>query len=142
MVNKVISGVMLTTSIVFLALANSQPDNILFLFLSSNKLIAVSRIVLAAGMVALSFKGLIEKEKTRQSVKYAGLGLILFGILSMLMTGLSSAMYDYVKLIDVMIIAEAGVIFTSCALTLPQAQSVKAPRSSAKPSLKLRQKTA
>jgi hypothetical protein len=119
MVNKVISTIILATSVVFLALANSQPDNLLFLFVSSNKLIAASRVLLAAGMVLLSFKGLVSSPRFRQGVKYFGLSLIAFGALSMVITNLGSALYDYMKLLDVMMIAEAGVIFTSCAITLP-----------------------
>ena len=140
MVNKVISSVIFTSSLVFLALANSQPDNLLFLFLSNNKLIAVSRVILAAGMMLLSFKSLLHNKKLRQSVKFSGLSLIGFGVLSMLITSLGSALYDYIKLIDIMIIAEAGVIYTSCAITHQLVATKKA--QPAKANMKLRQKAA
>jgi hypothetical protein len=120
MTNKIISSVILTTCIFFFALANANPDNILFLFLSSNPLIGFSRIVLAAGMVVLSFKNVLYNPQVRQAAKYLGLGLIAFGGLSMIITPLGSAVYNYAKLLDWMIIAEAGVIFTSCAITIPQ----------------------
>jgi hypothetical protein len=142
MVNKVISSVILTTSVVFLALANSQPDNLLFLFLSPNELIGISRVVLGVGMVLLSFKGLLSNARIRQAVKYGGLSLMAFGVLCMLITPLSSALYDYLKLLDIMIVAEAGVIFTSCALSIPQAYIAGAKRKAAHRSLNLRQRAA
>jgi|GEM_PF-5261310 len=140
MVNKVISSVIFTSSLVFLALANGQPDNLLFLFLSNNKLIAVSRVVLASGMMLLSFKSLLHNKKLRQGIKFTGLFLIGFGALSMLITSLSSALYNYIKLIDILIIAEAGVIYTSCAITQQLATAAKA--KPAKANMKLRQKAA
>src|SRR5665647_200745 len=103
MVNKIISSVILVTSLAFLALSNSQPDNLLFLFVSPNKMVAVSRVLLAVGMVLLSFKGLLNSIQSRSAVKFLGLGLIAFGALAMVQTSLGSAMYNYVKLLDVMI---------------------------------------
>jgi hypothetical protein len=146
MTNKIISSVILTTSIVFSILAAANPNNLLFLFASSNDVISISRLILAVGMVLLSFKGLVNNKEMKLAVKYLGLVLILFGGLSMLITPLGSAIYNYVKLLDVMIIAEAGVIFTSCAITLPQvpakapARRKKAATATASP--KLRHKTA
>jgi hypothetical protein len=120
MTNKVISSTVLATTIAFLALATTQPDSILFLFLSPDQTVGLLRILLAIGMVFLSFRGFINSSRVRSAAKYSGLVLIAFGISSLMFTGLSSAIYDYAKLLDIMIIAEAGIIFTSSALTLPQ----------------------
>lgn len=143
MTNKIISSTILSSSIVFLALASSQPDNLLFLFLSPDQSVGLSRVLLAIGMMTVSFKGFIDSERLRYAAKYFGLALIAFGMSSLLITSLGSALYSYVKLLDVMIIAEAGIIFTSCALALPK-RRVMATVKTAKPknALRLNQRTA
>lgn len=119
MTNKIISSVMLTTCIAFFALANANPDNLLFLFVSANPIISLARIVLALGMVLLSFKNILHNPQVRQSVMYLGFSLIAFGALSMVITPLGSAEYNYAKLMDWMIFAEAGTLFAFSALTAP-----------------------
>jgi hypothetical protein len=49
----------------------------------------------------------------------SGLGLIGFGVFALLITSLGSFLYDYIKIMDVMIITEAGIIVCSMALTHP-----------------------
>jgi|SRR5665213_908696 len=120
MTNKIISSVFLTICIVFFALANANPDNLLFLFVSANPVIVISRIILASGMVLLSFKNVLSNPQIRQAAMYFGFCLIAFGALSMVITPLGSAEYNYAKLLDWMMFAEAGVIFTTCALTMPE----------------------
>lgn len=141
MTNKIISSVILTASIVFFALSSSQPDNLLFLFLSPDQSVGLSRILLAIGMVAVSFKSFLSSERLRSAAKYGGLALMAFGMSTILFTSLSSALYSYIKLLDVMIIAEAGIIYTSCALTLPK-QYVSTKMKPAKNALSLKQRTA
>lgn len=141
MTNKIISSMILTTVIVFWILGNANPDNLLFLFVSANPLVALSRIVLAIGMVVLSYKNLLFHSRLRLAAKYTGLSLIAFGTLLMAITPLGSAVYDYAKLLDWMIIAEAGIVFTSCALTLPQPTGKKLARAKSQKA-KLRSRTA
>lgn len=115
MTNKIISSVIFTTSVVFWALANANPDNLLFLFVSASPVANIARVVLGAGMMLLSFRRVLSSKQARSFVQYLGFGLVAFGAYSMLTVG--GAMYDYIKLLDVFIIAEAGIIFTTCALT-------------------------
>lgn len=113
--NKIISLFFLAVSIVLLALSNSNPNNLLFLFVSNEPVANIARLMLTSGMTLFSFRRVITSKNFRNYVKYTGFGLMIFGFYSMISLG--GLMYDYVKLLDVFILAEAGVIFTTIALT-------------------------
>jgi intracellular septation protein A len=143
MVNKTISAVILSASVVIAAIAPSQPDNILFLFISPNKFIAACRVILALGMVFLSFRGYIGNRKLRESALCGGLVLTAFGIATLLITPLTNAVYDQVKLLDAMILAQAGIVFANCALSLPaKLPKVRVQKAPARAKTKLQHKTA
>ena len=113
--NKIISLFFLAVSIVLLALSKSNPDNLLFLFVSNEPVANIARLMLTSGMTLFSFRRVITSRNFRDYVKYTGFGLMIFGFYSMISLG--GLMYDYVKLLDVFILGEAGVIFTTIALT-------------------------
>jgi hypothetical protein len=119
MVNKTISAVVLSASVVIAALASSQPNNILFLFISPDKFIAATRVVIALGMVFLAFRGYLSSRKLREYALAGGLILTAFGIAALVITPLTNAVYDQVKVLDAMILAEAGIVFAGCASDLP-----------------------
>jgi hypothetical protein len=70
-------------------------------------------------MVFLSFRGYIGDRRLREGSLCGGLVLTAFGLTIMLITPVTSAVYDQVKLLDAMILAQAGIVFASCALSLP-----------------------
>jgi hypothetical protein len=119
MVNKTISVVILSASVVIAIIASTQPNNILFLFISSDRLMAAARVMLGLGMVFLSFRGYVSSRKLREYIMGGGLVLSAFGLAAMLITPFGSALYNHIKLLDTMILAEAGIVFANCALSLP-----------------------
>jgi hypothetical protein len=100
-------------------------------------MVGTLRILLAAAMMLLAFRNVLFNQQVRSAVLYTGICLISFGVMAMLLTELSSALYDYVKLIDLFIITEAGIVFTTAAITSPLTSAM--PR---RATAKLRQKTA
>ncbi len=144
MTNKIISLFLLTVSIVFLVLSKSNPDNLLFLFVSNEPVANIARLTLASGITLISFRRIISSKSFRNFVKYLGFSLIIFGLYSMVAIG--GLMYDYVKLIDVFILAEAGIVFTTVALTttieLQSTDMKEAARSSKAQAAALHQQTA
>lgn len=113
--NKIISLIMLAATVAFLALSRSDPNNLLFLFVSPEPVANVARLTLAIGMTLLSFRRIISSRSFRNCVKYAGFSLIIFGFYSMI--GIGGLINDYIKLLDVFIMAEAGIVLTTIALT-------------------------
>lgn len=143
MVNKTISAVVLSASVVIAALASNQPDNILFLFISPDRFIAAARVILAIGMVFLSFRGYLSNSKLREYALVGGLLLAAFGIAALVITPFTNAVYDQIKTLDAMILAEAGTVFASCALSLPaKLPKVRVQKTRARAKTKLQQTAA
>ena len=116
MTNRVIAITMLGAAMGFFALGQSNPNSMLFLFAASNPLTAYLRLFLALAMVIISFNRVLINKQVRTGVMYIGLALLTFTAYSTLMLG-TKTMYDYVKLLDLFIIAEAGVMLTYYSLT-------------------------
>ncbi|MDB5160805.1 MAG: hypothetical protein JWO96_185 [Candidatus Saccharibacteria bacterium] len=143
MTNKIISSVILAAAFPIMAITPSNSDSLLFIFISNNKFVATARLALALGMVALSFN-LFNFFSTiaKKTFLYSGFGFIIFGLAAGLASSLGSFFYDYLKVLDVMTILEAGIILCSTALLVkaPKAKTRRsASKKQAKPRVALRQ---
>src|SRR5947209_2497388 len=115
MTNKIISSGMFVACVAFLAFAQTNPGSMLFIFASPNLIVNILRLVLATAMVIVSFERVIISKQIRNTVKYLGFSLTGLGIYSMITLGYG--LYDYVKVLDALVLAETGVMFTFFALT-------------------------
>lgn len=125
--NRIISSVILAACFPIMAILPSHPASLLFIFVSGNKWVSTIRLALALILLALSF-GLIRLPKSaRKPLIVTGLGMISFSFVALLATSLGSFLYDYMKILDVMITMEAGIIFCSLAMAMAERpQAVKA----------------
>jgi accessory gene regulator protein AgrB len=117
--NKVISSVILLACFPIMAILPTHPASLLFIFVSGNKWVSAVRLAVALIMFALSFGFIRPRQNAQRLWLGSGLGLIGFGVFALLITSLGSFLYDYIKIMDVMIITEAGIIVCSMALTHP-----------------------
>lgn len=115
-INRVISITMLGASLGFFALAQTNANSMLFLFASSKPLTAYLRLILALAMVVISFNRVLINKRFREVAMYAGFFLLALTAYSTLMLG-TKGLNDYVKLLDLYIIAEAGVMLSYYSLT-------------------------
>jgi hypothetical protein len=126
MTNKVISTILLAVSFPVLEATPSHPNSLLFLFMSNNKIVATVRLALALILFAVSFNYLRLTHKVVQRiVLFIGVALILFGGLCLAQTSLGSMLYNYIKLLDMMVIVEAGVVLASASLIAGATKSPK-----------------
>ena len=68
MTNKIISLFLLAVSIVLLLLSKSNPDSLLFLFVSNEPVANIARLTLASGMTLFSFGRIITSKSFRNCV--------------------------------------------------------------------------
>jgi hypothetical protein len=142
MTNKIISSIILVAAFPIMAITPTNPDSLLFIFISNNKFVATARLALALVLVAISFGLISFNQVTKKTFLYVGLGLIATGLIAGLASSLGSFLYDYLKLLDVLIILEAGIILCSIALLptpKPSRASAAGRKKSAKPRVALRQ---
>jgi len=117
MLNKVISAssFILLTAILFEALFN--PLDPVFLFFSDNPFVAVIRTLLVGGMVYFSFKKSVSG-RTKKSLAVLGSMLIITGFVCLMLTPIQGTLiYNYFHYLDFLVMIEAGVIFSSVALS-------------------------
>jgi len=122
-INRIISTVILAASFSIMAIVPDHPASLLFIFISGNKWVGTIRMIIALVLLALSFNLIRPSESTRKPLLYGGVSLIFFGLISLLATSLGSFLYDYVKIMDVYILLETGIISCSIALTAEPAPS-------------------
>jgi hypothetical protein len=120
MINKLISSVILAACFPILAITPSHQASLLFIFISGNKLVATFRLAVALIMFAVSFRLINFSLLSKNKQLYTGLGLIVFGIFMVVMTSVDYFLYDYMKLLDVFIVLEAGIILCNNALITTQ----------------------
>jgi hypothetical protein len=138
MTNKIISSIILVAAFPIMAITPTNSDSLLFIFISNNRFIATARLALALALAAISF-GLISFNRiAKKTFLYVGLGLIVGGMITGLASSLGSFLYDYLKLLDVLIILEAGIILCSIALLPVRKPSRRVSASHSKKSTKPR----
>jgi hypothetical protein len=133
MLNKLTSSVMAATAFAVMVVTPSNPSSMLFIFISNNKFIATARLVVALIMVAISFEFVRFGANARRPLLFSGLAFIAAGFVSVFVSPVLYGLYDYVKIMDILIAMELGVLLCTTALG-PAA--VKVRKSQAKKSLK------
>lgn len=124
--NRLISSVILAACFPIMAILPSHPASLLFIFISGNKWVSTARLAVALILVALSFNLIKLPRSARKPLLATGLGLIAFSLVALLATSFGSFLYDYMKILDIMITTEAGIIVCATALALPQAAAARA----------------
>lgn len=126
--NRIISSVILAACFPIMAILPSHPASLLFIFISGDKWVSTVRLAVALILVALSFNLIKLPRSARKPLLMTGLGLITFSLVALLATSFGSFLYDYMKILDIMITAEAGIIVCATALALPQVGPARAAR--------------
>jgi hypothetical protein len=93
-----------------------MPNSQLFFFVSSDKWIALSRLILVGAMIWLSFKGHISNLKMRRYIWLAGISFMSVGTALMTATQVNGLLFDYFKPLDLLLLIEAGIIFSLVSL--------------------------
>ena len=117
MIQKAIS---LTTGFAILSVylwSLLQPSDALFLFSATNLLVNVALLSLAALMVRVSFMNEF-KTALGYTLTVGGAGMcLLVGIGGILSTALDYKFYSLFGPLDFLLLTEAGIVFTICALS-------------------------
>jgi hypothetical protein len=114
--NKCLSCLILFAAIAVAMLGIHDPQNTVFSFISENKLTDVLRVALAAAMVGVSFRQQIFSQRARHILGAVGICLLSLGFISLTLTHLQGALYSYLRAWDLLLLAEAGVMFTTVSL--------------------------
>jgi hypothetical protein len=138
--NKVISSVILAACFPVMAIIPSHPASLLFIFISGNKWVGTIRLAIALVLIAISFGLFRLRPSAKKPLLAVGTCFILFGVIALLATSLGSFMYSYIKIMDVMILLEAGIILCSAAIT--QTEPVKLTRGQTKAKSRTKTKVA
>lgn len=93
-------------------------NNILFLFFSSNRAVAVVRLVLGAFIIFLAFKGTIKYRLTYYISAVVAALLILFPLVGMAIPQMTYSIYGVIKPMDYLVSLAFGVILSACVLEI------------------------
>lgn len=126
---------MAATAFAVMVVTPSNPGSLLFIFISNNKIIATARLAIALVMVAISFDFIRFGNRARKPLLYAGLAFISLGLVTALVSPVLYSLYDYLKIMDLLIAMEFGVLLCNTAL---KPATVKIHRAKARKSLKPR----
>lgn len=116
-----IKGISLIMAVIILSvyqLSRLDPSGALFSFISNNLLVNIGLIILSVVMVRLSFM----KPKFSRKISYgaAAVGAVVFcllGVASIVFPAVDFHAYSIFKPLDFMVLLEAGIVLSVCALT-------------------------
>src|SRR5438309_913173 len=106
MVNRLVSLTALLCLAGVVLFGKLIPSSPLFSFVSSNKWVALARLILVGAMIWLSFKGYITNLKMRRYVWLTGLWLISIGLAMIMATQINGLLFDYFKPLDLLLLIE------------------------------------
>jgi hypothetical protein len=129
MLNKIVSLLVFLCVVAVLIWGSLSPENSLFFFISSNKWISIGRLLIAGSLVWISFRDVINTSEVKKLSLQAGLALMGLGTFLFFLTQYQSALFDYFKPLDLVLMIEAGVIFSLTSLTTTPASAPKAKKS-------------
>jgi NhaP-type Na+/H+ or K+/H+ antiporter len=95
-------------------------NNILFLFFSSNKAVALIRLALGAFIIFIAFKGAIKYRLTYYISAAIAALLIVFPLVGMIIPQITYSIYGVVKPMDYLVSLAFGVILSACVLETQQ----------------------
>jgi hypothetical protein len=124
MINRIVSLLVLLCVVVVLIWGVLSPSNSLFFFISSNKWLSITRLLVAGFLVWLCFRDMIYRPKHIRLAYKAGLATMGLGMFLFMLTQVQMSMLvDYLKPLDLLLLIEAGVILTSISLSAAPASS-------------------
>lgn len=131
MIQKAISLFMAVTTLSVYLWSQLQPSDALFLFASANMLINLGLVGLAILMVRLSFADRFKKSWTYTLAVGGAVGCLVISAAGIISAGLAYQLYTVFGPLDFVILTEAGIVLSICAL------SYKHPSRLQMPSLKM-----
>jgi hypothetical protein len=116
MVDRFVSVATLLCVVIVAIVGIKSPNYPLFLFISSNLAVGLARISLVLLMIKVSFCQRIGSMRVCKYLGWAGIGLMSLAACSLWMTSVEGALYNFLKPMDLLLIMEAGVIFSLASL--------------------------
>jgi len=116
MTNKLITGATLLCLLAIALVGHINPTDPLFAFVSIEQASMLFKLGLVAAMVSLTFLSLAKNAVLRASLAIVGLGLLSFGAVTLLVNPFGAALYEFLKPLDLLLVMEAGIIFTISAI--------------------------
>jgi hypothetical protein len=141
MTNKIVSLSVFLCVVAVLVWGSLSPSYTLFYFISSDKWLSIARLLLAGSLVWVSFGGVVSTKELKDIGLKAGLILMSVGAFLLLLTQFQGGLFDYLKPLDLLLIVEAGVIFSLTSLTATPASTPK-PKKNRQMALPFKLKTA
>jgi hypothetical protein len=123
MTAKFINSVLFLVAL-FVAVFSHNSTDPLYLFISGNTITNIIRLLLFGTLLVISLRGYIRSDRAREVLKFFGLFMFAFGLVTIWNISLESWLYTYFKSLDFILIAEVGVSATLMALVMPS----KAPK--------------
>ena len=111
-------------------IAKLIPDSPLFYFIGPERWLMLVRLALVGGMIWVSFNGYIRRPKTRHILNRVGLVMLGLGAVTFMAIQLSGYLFDFFKPLDVLLLVEAGAIFSLASLADKPQSAVKARKTS------------
>lgn len=96
------------------SLTNS--NDLLFLFISNNKLVSVGRILLAALVLSLAYRQTIKYRVTYRAAVLLCLVLIIFPIMTIIDPNIAYYSYGVFKPLDYIVSLDLGLVLAACLL--------------------------
>lgn len=125
MVNKLLSCTTLACMTGILLLVYTGPSGPISSFVSLDETANALRLILVGSMMALAFKEYIKRCFIRRLTAAGGMVLVAFGISALIVPALTAAVFDYLKFLDLLLIAEAGIVFSSVGLDKSFAKQIE-----------------
>jgi hypothetical protein len=125
MINRIVSLLVLLCVVAVLIWGVLGPSNPLFFFISSNKWLSIVRLLVAGSLVWVSFGSVVNTAELKRTAYRGGLVLMGLGTLLFLLTQVQTALFDYLKPLDLLLLVEAGVIYSSVSLAAKPATKAK-----------------
>jgi hypothetical protein len=104
------------TLIVYLQ-SQLESNDALFLFISSSLAVNILMVALSCATVWLSFQPKFKSGRLYLAVLYSAVALCAIGAIGVFSAGLDRYFFDVIKPLNYMLMLEAGIIFSLCALT-------------------------
>lgn len=119
---KMVSLVLATCVAELFAYGLQAPSDPMFLFISNSPAVVLLRLLLAAVLVFIAFRGRFNHRESRSAAKVIGIALACLGIVGMYSQPIINFFSDYIKVCDFMLMVSFGLALVIASLTLPTRQ--------------------
>lgn len=117
MIQKAISLFMAVTTLSVYLWSQLQPSDALFLFASANMLINLGLVGLSFLLVRLSFAEKFKKSWTYTLAAGGAIGSLIISVAGIISASLAYKLYSAFGPLDFVILTEAGIVLSICALS-------------------------